>query len=293
MEKKKLAKALFAAVICTLCLTGCNISTHGEVENITVLSSKYPEVEEEQELYGLSCDYSKQNETNFMRTYDYVKPVIDNTDTKYIFYTWENQVFACTQESLEARMKEYNSECFTECINDLDTAERSAVYMINHMTGRPKQHDLNDGSNGTIYWSFSGCNDTYDDPIWKTLSAFENTLDLDIFRYQGSRRMTDNVLRQMKLKLDVTNAQVDKVMVVEDLIYAGMYYMEVTADVKTERKPEAFKNLDWIPDEGESAKTTFVICFMSDPRNSNSNFIVDLAIKGQTIEDFEGEPEKE
>lgn len=235
---------------------------------------KYKKYKETKTFYIGLDKKTNSDKPGYEFSYDYIKPVIENIDSSYIWAEYYEPIsYAVSKKTLKKNIDEYETE-----INELDDAIRSCKFLITNMTGKAKSTEYKAlTGKKPIYWSYS--RGPIVEATWRTMSAFKEVVTPEEYEIQGSAVMKDNILREKGLRLNVENPEVEKVMCIDWFVDYEMYYMMISADVTPEKKPDEFNKVSWLPDVGETKRVTFVIMTMSD-KYLNKHFVSDLAVVG-------------
>lgn len=222
----------------------------------------YPEDFSELELYKNILDYAGDKAGRYL----WLEDTREIKDAHY-------GIFNVTKETMQEKLTdaEINPETNTreeQITRDIDELEECAAALILKFTDyeypilREGKSDLYQGFEGNgKFHCFNGYN-------------FGNS--------DGVKEM-----QKARLNLDFSNVKVNTIIAEEVLLEIGKYYAYVSADVTCVKNDGPFKDIEWIPEKGESRKVDMLVQFQTMRFGKGENESLHATIADLYVYDYE------
>lgn len=200
----------------------------------------------------------------------YVIPALEEADGKYLWLDEDWKIYGMSKEALQEKFIEgYHYEGKANPMS-----RHLGVYLT--MT-KMAFENFTDGYNTCTYdYTYYGFKFG---ETGRLIKAFGDVFPVD--ECLSDQYHNDNPLKEKGLNLDMQNVEVEKIMFCPMISQYNYFIVQVGADVKCQKRSEAFDGLDWIPEEGETEHVTFTALCFSYNFGFDGIYPVDIvAVKG-------------
>lgn len=214
-------------------------------------------VEAKEPVYVGSLDFDEEKFIEETFYFDKYEEFLKETNAAYLWEGelipssgegFEHRVESISKDEFENRMKNYplseEDKLLFQPSYSADELKEKAKAIIENLTN-PLRKVKRKNSNGfDFYVSYNGSS---------TIECFKD-INIDA---EGE----DTFFFKNKLDLTCENVEVGSLLCGEDLMEGRLYIAVVSADVTCNQNSGTFKDLSWIPEEGETERITFLLRF--------------------------------